>query len=153
MDRRRIIGIVLLVLAAVVCLVSNVWFIIKMPTGGVKIAHLLLRTLPEVVIIALVAYVFTHPNTAGAKAHLSLRERRIKLMPFDSIDPNGYRFVSYGAVAMLVTIAFTVDILKLLGISPFANTYSVLAIIVFGLATITVVIWTEVKAILAEMKS
>ena len=60
MEQRRTIGYILLALAAVICLASNVWFIIKMPMGGEKVSHLLLWTLPEVIALLTVVYIFVH---------------------------------------------------------------------------------------------
>ena len=77
MEQRRTIGYILLALAAVVCLVSNVWFIIKMPMGGEKVSHLIFRALPEVIALLAVVYTFVRPGkTMNLK--LDIRERRIK---------------------------------------------------------------------------
>ena len=81
---------------------------------------------------------------------ISLRERRIKRKSYRSIDRYGYRYVSFGAAALLITIAFAVDILKLLGQSPLANVPSELVIIVLSLITLVIILWAEIKSRLTE---
>ena len=78
MEQRRIIGYILLALAAVICLASNVWFIVKMPMGGEKVSHLIFRTLPEVLALLTVVYIFVHQGKS-MNLKLDIRERRLKL--------------------------------------------------------------------------
>ena len=89
MEQRRIIGYILLALAAVICLASNVWFIIKMPMGGEKVSHLIFRTLPEVIALLAVVYTFVRPGKS-VNLKLDVRERRLKLDEHHAIDPYGY---------------------------------------------------------------
>ncbi len=99
MEQRRIIGYILLALAAVICLVSNVWFIIKMPMGGEKVSHLVFRTLPVLLALLATVYTFVRPGkTMNLK--LDIRERRIKKDEQHAIDPQGYGYIMMGAMTV-----------------------------------------------------
>ena len=151
MERRRIIGTVLLVLAGVICLVSNVWFIIKMPMGGDKIAHLVLKMLPELLALLTVVYTFVRPGrTANLK--LDIRERRLKLDERCAIDPYGYGYITMGAISVFVTLAFAIDIMDALGVPLFDRIPAGWCIVVLSVITVAVVIWTLVKVVKAKKK-
>ena len=92
MEQRRTIGYILLALAAVSCLASNVWFIVKMPMGGEKVSHLVFRTLPEVIALLTVVYVFVRQGRS-VNLKLDIRERRLKLDESNAIDPYGYSYI------------------------------------------------------------
>ena len=100
METRKTIGTLLLALAAVVCLASNVWFIIKMPSGGDKTEQLLLHSLPEVLILVMMAYNFAHPGLRRSKPTIDIVHRRIKRKTNWSIDPDGYRYETQGLSAV-----------------------------------------------------
>ena len=149
MERRKVIGTVLLVLAGVICLVSNVWFIIKMPMGGEKVAHLILRTLPELLALLTVVYTFVRPGrTANLK--LDIRERRLKLDERCAIDPYGYSYITMGAISVFVTLAFAIDIMDALGVPLFDRIPAGWCIVVLCVVTVAVVIWTLVKVVMAK---
>lgn len=150
METRKIIGTLLLALAAVVCLASNVWFIIKMPAGGDKTELLLLHSLPEVIILAVMAYTFAHPGLQRSKPTIDILHRRIKRKTNRSIDPDGYRYVSFGAMSLFIVIAFTVDLMHTLGQSPFSRIDSATATLVLILLCMGFAIWGEIKVRLAN---
>ena len=118
MEQRRTIGYILLALAAVVCLVSNVWFIIKMPMGGEKVSHLVFRTLPEVLALLTVVYIFVHQGKS-MNLKLDIRERRLKLDESHAIDPYGYSYIMLGAMSVCIILIFAVDIMDKLGVPLF----------------------------------
>ena len=109
MEQRRIIGYILLALAAVICLASNVWFIVKMPMGGEKVSHLIFRTLPEVIALLTVVYIFVRQGKS-VNLKLDTRERRLKLDESNAIDSYGYSYIMMGAMSVFVTLMFAVDI-------------------------------------------
>lgn len=149
MEQRRIIGYILLALAAVVCLVSNVWFIIKMPMGGEKVSHLIFRTLPEVIALLAVVYTFVRPGkTMNLK--LDIRERRIKKVEHDAIDPYGYSYIMLGAMSVCIILIFAVDIMDKLGVPLFDRIPAGWCIVVLSVLTVAVVIWMSVKIAMAN---
>lgn len=149
MERRRIIGYILLALAAVICLVSNVWFIVKMPMGGEKISYLILRTVPMLLVLLATVYTFVRTGrTMNLK--LDIRERRIKKVKHHAIDPDGFRYVSFGAMSLFIVIAFTVDLMHTLGQSPFNRIDAGTAVLVLVLLCMGFAIWGEIKVRLAN---
>ena len=122
MEQRRTIGYILLALAAVVCLVSNVWFIIKMPMGGEKVSHLVFRTLTEVLALLTVVYIFVRQGKS-MNLKLDIRERRLKLNEQHAIDPYGYSYIMMGAMSVCVTLIFAVDIMDKLGVPLFETSW------------------------------
>ena len=119
MEQRRTIGYILLALAAVVCLVSNVWFIIKMPMGGEKVSHLIFRTLPEVIALLAVVYIFVRQGKS-VNLKLDIRERRaVDIMDklgvplFDRI-PAGWCIVvlSVLTVALVLWLSVKIEMAK-----------------------------------------
>ena len=152
METRKVIGYFLFALAAIVCLVSNVWFIVKMPAGAEKVETLLTHALPEVVIVASIAFIITHPTTVTNKVHLSLRQPHIKRKSYMNIDPDGYRYVSFGAMTLFITLAFAFDSFKLLGAGLLTRVNTEAAVIVLAFGCIAVTIWAEVKACMAAMR-
>ena len=149
MEQRRTIGYILLALAAVVCLVSNVWFIIKMPMGGEKISHLVFRTLPVLLALLATVYNFVRPGrTMNLK--LDIRERRIKKVERDAIDPHGYGYIMMGAMSLFLTLAIAVDIMDKLGVPLFDRIPAGWCIVVLSVLTVAVVIWMSVKIAMAN---
>ncbi len=149
MEQRRTIGYILLALAAVICLVSNVWFIIKMPMGGEKVSHLLLRTLPEVIALLTVVYIFVRQGKS-VDLKLDIRERRLKLDESNAIDPYGYNYIMMGAMSVFVTLIFAVDIMDKLGVPLFDRIPAGWCIVVLSVLTVAVVIWMSVKIAMAN---
>ena len=151
MEQRRIIGIVLLALAGMIFMVSNVWFIIRMPMGGEKISHLLLRTLPEVFALLTVVYIFVRRGRS-VNLKLDIRKRRLKLDEQHAIDPYGYSYIMMGAMSLFVTLIFAVDIMDKLGVPLFDRIPAGWCIVVLSVITVAVVIWTLVKVVKAKKK-
>ena len=149
MEQRRIIGYILLALAAVVCLASNVWFIIKMPMGGEKVSHLILKTLPVLLALLATVYNFVRPGrTMNLK--LDIRERRIKKVERDAIDPHGYGYIMMGAMSLFLTLAIAVDIMDKLGVPLFDKIPAGWCIVVLSVLTVAVVMWMSVKIAMAN---
>ena len=149
MEQRRIIGYILLALAAVVCLASNVWFIIKMPMGGEKVSHLILKTLPVLLALLATVYNFVRPGrTMNLK--LDIRERRIKKVERDAIDPHGYGYIMMGAMSLFLTLAIAVDIMDKLGVPLFDRIPAGWCIVVLSVLTVAVVMWMSVKIAIAK---
>ena len=140
----------MLALATVICLVSNVWFIVKMPAGGQKVEYLLLHALPEVIVVTLVAFNFLRPQTIAYRKKVDVFRLRVKNEAYYNIDPDGYRYVSHGAAILLIVIAFGMDVMRLLGQQPFARTGSGIFLIILVPLTMAVILWGEVKARLAN---
>ena len=136
-------------LAAVICLASNVWFIIKMPMGGEKVSHLLLRTLPEVIALLTVVYIFVHRGRS-VNLKLDIRERRLKLDESNAIDPYGYSYIMMGAMSVCVTLIFAVDIMDKLGVPLFDRIPAGWCIVVLSVLTVAVVMWMSVKIAMAK---
>ena len=152
MEQRRIIGYILLALAAVICLVSNVWFIVKMPMGGEKVSHLIFRTLPEVIALLAVVYTFVRPGRS-VNLKLDIRERRLKLDESHAIDPYGYSYIMLGAISVTVTIAFAIDIMGTLSVPPFDKVPAGWCIVVISAITVAVVIWMSIKIVKAQTRA
>ncbi len=149
MEQRRTIGYILLALAAVICLVSNVWFIVKMPMGGEKVSHLMLKTLPVLLALLATVYNFVRPGrTMNLK--LDIRERRIKKVERDAIDPHGYGYIMMGAMSLFLTLAIAVDIMDKLGVPLFDKIPAGWCIVVLSVLTVAVVMWMSVKIAMAK---
>ena len=151
MERRRIIGYILLALAAVICLASNVWFIVKMPMGGEKVSHLIFRTLPEVIALLAVVYTFVRSGkTVNLK--LDIRERRLKLDESHAIDPYCYSYIMMGVMSVFVTLMFAVDIMDKLGVPLFDRISAGWCIVVLSVLTVALVLWLSVKIEMAKRR-
>ena len=151
MEQRRTIGYILLALAAVVCLVSNVWFIIKMPMGGEKVSHLIFRTLPEVIALLAVVYTFVRSGkTVNLK--LDIRERRLKLDESHAIDPYGYSYIMLGGMSVCIILIFAVDIMDKLGVPLFDRISAGWCIVVLSVLTVALVLWLSVKIEMAKRR-
>ena len=151
MEQRRIIGYILLALAAVICLVSNVWFIVKMPMGGEKVSHLIFRTLPEVIALLTVVYIFVHRGKS-VNLKLDIRERRLKLDEQHAIDPYGYSYIMMGAMSVFVTLMFAVDIMDKLGVPLFDRISAGWCIVVLSVLMVALVLWLSVKIEMAKRR-
>ena len=151
MEQRRTIGYILLALAAVICLASNVWFIIKMPMGGEKVSHLIFRTLPEVIALLAVVYTFVRSGkTVNLK--LDIRERRLKLDESHAIDPYGYSYIMLGAMSVCIILIFAVDIMDKLGVPLFDRISAGWCIVVLSVLTVALVLWLSVKIEMAKRR-
>ncbi len=151
MEQRRTIGYILLALAAVVCLASNVWFIVKMPMGGEKVSHLIFRTLPEVIALLAVVYTFVRSGkTVNLK--LDIHERRLKLDESHAIDPYGYSYIMMGVMSVFVTLMFAVDIMDKLDVPLFDRISAGWCIVVLSVLTVALVLWLSVKIEMAKRR-
>ena len=139
----------MLALAAVVCLVSNVWFIVKMPMGGEKVSHLIFRTLPEVIALLTVVYIFVHQGKS-MNLKLDIRERRLKLDEQHAIDPYGYSYIMMGAMSVCIILIFAVDIMDKLGVPLFDRIPAGWCIVVLSVLSVALVIWMSVKIAMAK---
>ena len=151
MEQRRIIGYILLALAAVICLASNVWFIIKMPMGGEKVSHLVFRTLPEVLALLTVVYIFVRQGKS-VNLKLDIRERRLKLDESHAIDPYGYSYIMLGAMSVCIILIFAVDIMDKLGVPLFDRISAGWCIVVLSVLTVALVLWLSVKIEMAKRR-
>ena len=151
MEQRRTIGYILLALAAVICLASNVWYIVKMPMGGEKVSHLLLRTLPEVIALLTVVYIFVRQGKS-VNLKLDIRKRRLKLDEQQAIDPYGYSYIVMGAMSVFVTLMFAVDIMGKLGVPLFDKISAGWCIVVLSVLTVALVLWLSVKIEMAKRR-
>ena len=151
MEQRRIIGYILLALAAVICLASNVWFIVKMPMGGEKVSHLVFRTLPEVIALLTVVYIFVHQGKS-VDLKLDIRERRLKLDESHAIDPYGYSYIMLGAMSVCIILIFAVDIMDKLGVPLFDRISAGWCIVVLSVLTVALVLWLSVKIEMAKRR-
>lgn len=151
MEQRRIIGYILLALAAVICLASNVWFIVKMPMGGEKVSHLIFRTLPEVIALLTLVYIFVHRGKS-VNLKLDIRERRLKLDEQHAIDPYGYSYIMMGVMSVFVTLMFAVDIMDKLGVPLFDRISAGWCIVVLSVLTVALVLWLSVKIEMAKRR-
>ena len=151
MEQRRTVGYILLALAAVICLASNVWFIVKMPMGGEKVSHLIFRTLPEVIALLAVVYTFVRSGkTVNLK--LDIRERRLKLDESHAIDPYCYSYIMMGVMSVFVTLMFAVDIMDKLGVPLFDRISAGWCIVVLSVLTVALVLWLSVKIEMAKRR-
>lgn len=151
METRKIIGTLLLALAAVVCLASNVWFIVKMPMGGEKVSHLIFRTLPEVIALLAVVYIFVRQGKS-VNLKLDIRERRLKLDESNAIDPYGYSYIMLGAMSVCIILIFAVDIMDKLGVPLFDRISAGWCIVVLSVLTVALVLWLSVKIEMAKRR-
>ena len=151
MEQRRIIGYILLALAAVICLASNVWFIVKMPMGGEKVSHLIFRTLPEVLALLTVVYIFVHQGKS-MNLKLDIRERQLKLDEQHAIDPYGYSYIMMGAMSVCIILIFAVDIMDKLGVPLFDRISAGWCIVVLSVLTVALVLWLSVKIAMAKRR-
>ena len=157
MEKRRLIGIVLLVLAGIVCLTTTVLSLTKLSAAGLtpdpfqKGIHtpdpFLKGRLAPVIIYLVVVLAFLLPDVwafARPDARPPLARgpqaagRRI-------IDAAGYRYITLGTAALTITIVLTINLLSKLGWDPFASMTSTVAIVVFGIVATITMFWAEGK--------
>ena len=117
MERRRIIGIVLLALAGAVCLMSVVWNLIRMPEGADARIRIVVFMLAEVAL----------------------------LQPL--IDPAGYRYITLGLAALTLVLIINIEVFKNTGWDPFGSMASTIAILAFCIVATVVMFWSMYKSI------
>ena len=128
MERRRIIGIVLLALAGAACLMSVVWNLIRMPEGADARIRIVVFMLAEVALLVPAVWAFTHPDSKPP-----LKEKdKATMQPL--IDPAGYRYITLGLAENT-------------GWDPFGSMASTIAILAFCIVATVVMFWSMYKSI------
>ena len=141
MERRRIIGIVLLALAGVACLVSVVWNLIRMPEGADARIRVMVLILAEVVLLLPAVWAFTHPDS---KPPLKGKDQATTQ---SLIDPAGYRYITLGVAALTLVLIINIEVLKNTGWDPFGSWASTIAILAFCIVATVVMFWSMYKSI------
>ena len=106
MERRRIIGIVLLALAGAACLMSVVWNLIRMPEGADTRIRIVVFMLAEVALLVPSVWAFTHPDS---KPLLKGKDRATTQ---SLIDPAGYRYITLGVAALTLVLIINIEVLN-----------------------------------------
>lgn len=151
MEQRRIIGIVMLILSGLLFLVSAVTVIIKMPMGGEKVAHLLTFLLPQLIILAVLAYSILRPrrfdpSTFDPHAKIKITPRQFVKKDHNGTDPDGYYFIATGLLCLFISIAFSTSSLMAIGINPYANTFTSVVTIALFVLTFGASLWAVYKS-------
>ena len=141
MERRRIIGIVLLALAGVACLVSVVWNLIRMPEGADARIRIVVLMLAEVALLLPAVWAFTHPDSKP------LLKGKDQATTQPLIDPAGYRYITLGVAALTLVLIINFEVLKNTGWDPFGSMTSTIAILAFCIVAIVVMCWAMYKSI------
>ncbi len=141
MERRRIIGIVLLVLAGATCLMSVVWNLIRMPEGADARIRIVVFMLAEVVLLLPAVWAFTHPDSnPPLKGKGQATVQRL-------IDPAGYRYITLGVAALTLVLIINIEVFKSTGWDPFGSLASNIAILVFCIVATVLMFWSMYKSI------
>ena len=139
MEKRRLIGIVLLVLAGIVCLTTTVLSLTKLSADGESLSPVIIYILVVLAFLLPDVWAFARPDARPPLARgPQAAGRRI-------IDAAGYRYITLGTAALTLTIVLTINLLSKLGWDPFASMASTVAIIVFGIAATVTMFWAEQK--------
>ncbi|MBR1834133.1 MAG: hypothetical protein IJ785_01290 [Bacteroidales bacterium] len=141
MERRRIIGIVLLAVAGVACLVSVVWNLIRMPEGADARIRVAVYLLVEVALMAPAVWAFTHPDSKPP-----LKEKGQEPMQ-RIIDPAGYRYITLGLAALTLILLINIEVFKATGWDPFGSLASTIAILAYCIVATVVMFWSTHKSI------
>ena len=141
MERRRIIGIVLLALAGVACLVSVVWNLIRMPEGADARIRIVVLILAEVVLLLPAVWAFAYPDS---KPPLKGKDQATTQ---SLIDPAGYRYITLGVAALTLVLIINIELLKNTGWDPFGSWASTIAILAFCIVATVVMFWSMYKCI------
>ena len=141
MERRKIIGIILLALAGVACLVSVVWSLIRMPEGADARIRVVVYMLVEVALLLPAAWAFTHPNSKPplkGSNHASMQ---------GLIDPAGYRYITLGLAALTLVVIINIYVLQKAGWDPFGSWFSTIAILAYCIIATALMFWSMYKSI------
>ena len=139
MEKRRLIGIVLLVLAGIVCLTTTVLSLTKLSADGESLSPVIVYLVAVLAFLLPDVWAFVRPDARPPLARgPQAAGRRI-------IDAAGYRYITLGTAALTITIVLTINLLSKLGWDPFASMASTVAIIVFGIAATVTMLWAEQK--------
>ncbi len=141
MERRRIIGIILLALAGAACLMSVVWNLIRMPEGADARIRIVVFMLAEVALMLPAVWAFTHPDSKPP-----LKEKdKATMQPL--IDPAGYRYITLGLAALAIILLINIEVFKNTGWDPFGNWASTIAILAFCIVATVLMFWSMYKSI------
>ena len=140
MERRRIIGIVLLALAGAACLMSVVWNLIRMPEGADARIRIVVFMLAEVALLVPAVWAFTHPDS---KPQLKGKDQATTQ---SLIDPAGYRYITLGVAALTLVLIINIEVLKNTG-WPFGSWASTIAILAYCIVATVVMFWSMYKSI------
>lgn len=150
MEQRRIIGIVLLILSGLLFLVSAITVIIKMPMGGEKVALLLTTLLPQLIVLAVLAYSILRPRRFDPSDFDPNDKWKNAWRPnkknHNAIDPDGYSFIATGCLCLFISIAFSASSLIAIGINPYANTVTNIVTIALFVLTFLAAMWAAYKS-------
>ena len=139
MEKRRLIGIVLLVLAGIVCLTTTVLSLTKLSAAGKSLSPVIIYMLVVLAFLLPDVWAFARPDAKPPLARgPQAAGRRI-------IDAAGYRYITLGTAALTITIVLTINLLSKLGWDPFASMTSTVAIVVFGIVATITMFWAEGK--------
>jgi len=139
MEKRRLIGIVLLVLAGIVCLTTTVLSLTKLSASGESLAPVFIYLLVVLAFLLPDVWAFARPDARPPLARgPQAAGRRI-------IDAAGYRYITLGTAALTITIVLTINLLSKLGWDPFTSMTSTVAIVVFGIVATITMFWAEGK--------
>lgn len=139
MEKRRLIGIVLLVLAGIICLTTTVLSLTKLSAAGESLAPVIIYLVVVLAFLLPDVWAFARPDARPPLARgPQAAGRRI-------IDAAGYRYITLGTAALTITIVLTINLLSKLGWDPFASMTSTVAIVVFGIVATITMFWAEGK--------
>jgi len=139
MEKRRLIGIVLLVLAGIACLTTTILSLTKLSAAGESLTPVIIYLVVVLAFLLPDVWAFAQPDARPPLARgPQAAGRRI-------IDAAGYRYITLGTAALTITIVATIELLSNLGWDPFASMASTVAIIVFGIAATVTMLWAEQK--------
>ena len=141
MERRRIIGIVLLALAGADCLMSVVWNLIRMPEGADTRIRIVVFMLAEVALLVPAVWAFTHPDSKP------LLKEKDQATTQSLIDPAGYRYITLGVAALTLVLIINIEVLKNTGWDPFGSWASTIAILAYCIVATVVMFWSMYKSI------
>ena len=141
MERRRIIGIILLALAGVACLVSVVLNLIGMPEDADARIRVVVYLLVEVALLLPAAWAFTHPDSKPPLKGSNQASMQ------SLIDPAGYRYITLGLAALTLVFIINIYALQKAGFDPFGNWTSTIAILAYCIVATVVMFWSMYKSI------
>lgn len=139
MEKRRLIGIALLVLSGIACLTTTILILTKLSASGESLAPVIIYLVVVLAFLLPDVWAFARPDARPPLARgPQAAGRRI-------IDAAGYRYITLGTAALTITIVLTINLLSKLGWDPFASMTSTVAIVVFGIVATITMFWAEGK--------
>ena len=139
MEKRRLIGIGLLVLAGITCLTTTILNLTKLSAAGESLSPVIIYLLVVIAFLLPDVWAFAQPDAKPPLARgPQATSRRI-------IDAAGYRYITLGTAALTITVVFTIKLLSRLGWDPFESMTSTVAIVVFGIVATITMFWAEHK--------